>query len=138
MSIKASKSDLAALLRGDEDANNGLSSVSQKKPQPKPPEIPPVAAPAALSPVPLPASPPAVTPSPGHRPYRSQGLTIYESDEEIVDEMIAHLRRSKLKIGRKRGFSLFARAGLRALDRLRQTDPQSFEAMLRAALADQT
>jgi hypothetical protein len=134
MSIKASKSDLAALLRGDEEANDGLSSVSQKKPQPKPPEIPPV----ARGPVPLPASPSAVTPSSGPRPYRSQGLTIYESDEEIVDEMIAHLRRSKLKIGRKRGFSLFARAGLRALDRLRQTDPQSFEAMLRAALADQT
>lgn len=138
MSIKASKSDLAALLRGDEDANDGLSSVSQKRPHPKAPEALSAVAPEVLDAMPAPGPTPPVTPPPGQKPYRSQGLTIYESDEEIVDEMIAHLRRSKLKIGRKRGFSLFARAGLRALDRLRQTDPQSFEAMLRAALADQT
>jgi hypothetical protein len=133
MSIKASKNDLAALLRGDDDANSGLSSVSIKRPPPKAQEEarPPVAAGAAVQPT------ITTVPATGPKPYRSQGLTIYESDEEIVDEMIAHLRRSKLKIGRKRGFSLFARAGLRALDRLRQTDPQSFEAMLRAALADQ-
>jgi hypothetical protein len=135
MSIKASKSDLAALLRGNEGANDGLSSVSPKKSQPSAPELRQAAIPAALSSMPIPAPTPPV---PAPKPYRSQGLTIYESDEEIVDEMIAHLRRSKLKIGRKRGFSLFARAGLRALDRLRQSDPQSFEAMLRAALADQT
>lgn len=133
MSIKASKNDLAALLRGDEDANSGLSSVSTKRPPPKAVEEarPLVAAEAAVQ------ATTTTVPAMGAKPYRSQGLTIYESDEEIVDEMIAHLRRSKLKIGRKRGFSLFARAGLRALDRLRQTDPQSFEAMLRAALADQ-
>ena len=134
MSIKASKNDLTALLRGDDDANGGLSSVSIKRLPAKAleEEAPrPVATEAAV----LPTT--KTVPSPALKPYRSQGLTIYESDEEIVDEMIAHLRRSKLKIGRKRGFSLFARAGLRALDRLRRTDPQSFEAMLRAALADQ-
>jgi hypothetical protein len=134
MSIKASKNDLAALLRSDDDAHSGLSSVSIKRPPPK--ALEEAVMPVAAQDVVQPTTP--TVPSPGQKPYRSQGLTIYESDEEIVDEMIAHLRRSKLKIGRKRGFSLFARAGLRALDRLRQTDPQSFEAMLRAALADQT
>jgi hypothetical protein len=68
--------------------------------------------------------------------YRSQGLTVYPTDDELVDEMLMFLRRHKIRLGRKAGFSLFARAGLRLLDELRQNDPQRFGLELSRALAD--
>jgi hypothetical protein len=47
------------------------------------------------------------------------------------------MRKQKLKVGRKKGFSLFARAGLRALAELLENDPNAFEAMLVRALKEQ-
>jgi hypothetical protein len=69
--------------------------------------------------------------------YRSQGIVIYDSDIELVDGFSAYLRRNKIRAGR-RGFSLFARAGLRALEQLRLSDPAGFEAMLVRANQEQS
>jgi hypothetical protein len=71
------------------------------------------------------------------KPYRSQGLTIYDSDDELIDEFVAYLRKKKMRIGRKKGFSLFARAGLRALEAVRLKNPVAFEEFLVRALHEQ-
>ncbi len=160
MSIKASKNSLAKLLAdsGDDDliAHNKTKAFPPKEIIEMPAEeadIKPETAVSApeLTVHPAPKTLPSIqivtaseeqqsTPvpaAPGAKPYRSQGLTIYESDDDLVDGFIDYLRKKKLRIGRKKGFSLFARAGLRALEDLRVRNPIEFEDLLTRALLEQ-
>jgi hypothetical protein len=84
------------------------------------------------------SSPNVSAPRPGEKKnWRSQGIVIYESDLDLVDGFSAHIRKRKIRAGR-RGFSLYARAGLRALEQLRIDDPDAFEAMLARASQEQS
>ncbi len=145
MSIKASKTSLVGLLQQDEaDENNSLrgydvakarrAAASDRTEEKKGGDSQDVAQTPASA-VPADSEP---IPQPNLRPrYRSQGLTIYDSDDDLVDGFIAYLRSRRVRMGRKKGFSLFARAGLRALEELRLRDPDAFEAVLVQAIHDQ-
>jgi hypothetical protein len=148
MSIKASKPSLVGLLQQDDDDEGGslrgydvskARRTAVGREEKKGLESAPAAqAPATKTPVSDIPAEPAQIPQAGARPrYRSQGLTIYDSDEDLVDGFIAYLRKHRMRVGRKKGFSLFARAGLRALEDLRVRDPDAFEAALVQAIQDQ-
>ena len=147
--------DLKAMLAGSPEATDALRSFEapiQIVPIETPTTLPGPAVPTLAPDVELLARPPAsnasltpppqagsselTAPSRDAKVYRSQGLTVYPTDDELVDEMLMFLRRHKIRLGRKAGFSLFARAGLRLLDELRQSDPQRFGQELSRALAD--
>lgn len=144
MSIKASKGDLARLLGGA--GTSGFIAYEDPKPLPQTVEIGKEHA-AALgedsnnvhheaTPMLGGTEPPKDSSVPA-KTYRSQGLTIYDSDDELLDEFVAYLRKRKMRIGRKKGFSLFARAGLRALEEVRLKNPIAFEEFLVRALHEQ-
>ena len=144
MSIKASKDDLARLLAAD-GANSFVAHDDTKTPiqpiekitvqttvlgqDPESDHLKPTSYIGSIEPTENLSTPVKV--------YRSQGLTIYESDDELIDGFLAYMRKKKLRIGRKKGFSLFARAGLRALEEVRQKTPAAFEEILVRALQEQ-
>jgi hypothetical protein len=143
MSIKSSKNSLAKLLadNGDDDlvSHNKTKTILQESAVDvaedviQSPEVMTVFSGALIPKEALSLAPPSA----GTKPYRSQGLTIYESDDDLVDGFIDYLRKKKLRMGRKKGFSLFARAGLRALEDLRVHNPIEFEELLSRAILEQ-
>lgn len=145
MSIKASKNDLARLLGGA--GTSGL--IAYDDPNPLPQTIENSKEHGIVlgedqnkdhhhEPIPLlDGAERQTNSSVAPKTYRSQGLTIYDSDDELLDEFVAYLRKRKMRIGRKKGFSLFARAGLRALEEVRLKNPVAFEEFLVRALHEQ-
>lgn len=141
MGIKQSRSELVDLLASNDDAAGALTSHQPHETNQRPAATIPIAAPPAAPAETEPPATAAIAASPAPPPvrgtWRSQGLTIYASDDDLVDNFLDYTRKQKLKIGRKKGFSLFARAGLRALNELLQRDPAAFEATLLRALKEQ-
>lgn len=70
--------------------------------------------------------------------HRSQGIHVYGSDDDIVDKLDATVRRDRRVLGirQKTGYSLFVRAGLRALDDILTNDPKAFRSYLAQALKE--
>jgi len=61
--------------------------------------------------------------------FRNVGISIYAPDDVIVDTLDEYVKKNGIRVKRK-GLSLWSRAGLRALDELRRNDPTRFIAIV--------
>jgi hypothetical protein len=94
------------------------------------PETPPV----AISPqVPEPETMPSV-PIDRVRQWRTQGVTVYPSDDERVDRLAQFFKARRVRFGRRGNLSLLIGAGLAELDRLRDEDPDALIAIVTSTM----
>lgn len=93
------------------------------------PEASPVA---TSSQVPEPTMP--STPIDRGRQWRTQGVTIYPSDDERVDRLAQFFKARRVRFGRRGNLSLLIGAGLAELDRLRDDDPDALIAIVTSTM----
>jgi hypothetical protein len=68
------------------------------------------------------------------RQWRTQGVTVYPSDDERVDRLAQFFKSRRVRFGRRGNLSLLIGAGLAELDRLRDLDPDALIAIVRSTM----
>jgi hypothetical protein len=94
--------------------------------------VTPQAAPVAPPPVLQPEIAPA--PVARGRQWRTQGVTVYPSDDERVDRLAQFFKSRHVRFGRRGNLSLLIGAGLAELDRLRYLYPDALIAIVKSTM----
>jgi hypothetical protein len=85
---------------------------------------------------PPPVLQPEIEPAPvaRGRQWRTQGVTVYPSDDERVDRLAQFFKSRHVRFGRRGNLSLLIGAGLAELDRLRDLDPDALIAIVKSTM----
>lgn len=79
--------------------------------------------------VPAPAVPPTAR-------WRSQGITVYDSDDERLERLARLFKDRGVRFGRRGQISLLAGAGIAALERLLAVDPTALVSIVEGTLRE--
>lgn len=87
-------------------------------------------------PVDVPASGVPATAVPPPARWRSQGITVYDSDDERLERLASFFKGRGVRFGRRGQISLLAGAGIAALERLLALDPTALVAIVEGTMRE--
>ena len=79
---------------------------------------------------------PPLVPADATRKWRSQGITVYDMDDERLERLAAFFKARGVRFGRRGQISLLAGAGIAALERLLAVDPTSLLAIVESTMQE--